>query len=118
MKSEEFAGDNWQKNDDELFADPTDIMDSSKPNPESYIIPRKSSKTYPYSDKSHGSSPLSNIPDPVGDEEHDKEDYATSEDKESCLQLNRGDRDFGIQPLDATPKRSREDWLIKPTPGT
>ena len=118
LKPQEFADDEWHKKDDELFADPTDILDASEPTPEWHTIPRKSSQTYPYSDESRSSSPLSDIPDPVGDQEHEEEDGATSEDEESRLQLNRGDRDSGIQPSDATPKRSRQDRLTEPTPGT
>ena len=54
----------------------------------------------------------------MGDKEHDEGDNATSENEESHLQLNRGDRDFGIQTSDITLKQSRQDCLTKPTPGT
>ena len=101
-------------------------MDASKSVPEFNTISRKSNKTYPYLDESRGLSPLSNIPDPVGDKQHYEEDNATSEDiqlkketkEESRLQLNRGDRDSDIQLSDATLKKSRQDRLAKSTPGT
>ena len=126
LKPQEFADDEWHKEDDELFADPTDIQDTSEPTPEWHTIPRKSSQTHPYSDESRGSSPLSDIPDSVGDEEHYEENDATPEDqlrKEteewSRLQFNRGDRDSGIQLSDATTtKRSRQERLTEPTSGT
>ena len=117
LKLQEFADDEWQKGDNELFADPTDILDASKPTPEFNTI---LNKTYSYSDDLRGSSPLSDISDLAGDEEHDEEEYSSSslEDEESRLQFNRGDRDSSIQFSDATPKRSRQNRLTKPTPGT
>ena len=125
LKPQDFADDEWHKEDDELFADPTDIIDASEPFSEFSTIPQRSSETNPYFDNSRNSSPLSDIPDSVGDEEHYEEDDATPEDQLrreteewSRLQLNRGDRDSGIQPSDATPKRSRQDRLAEPTPGT
>lgn len=54
----------------------------------------------------------------MGDEKHNKDDDATNEDDVSCLQLNRGNRNFGIASLaDASPKRSWQACLNKPTPG-
>ncbi|MCJ1343422.1 hypothetical protein MMC31_001615, partial [Peltigera leucophlebia] len=95
------------KEDDELFADHTDILDASESVPQLDII-RKSYVTYPYFDESYASSPLSDIPDSVRDEEHHEEDDVTPEEQLkreseewSRLQLNRRDRDLNIQPLDA-----------------
>ena len=59
-----------------------DILDASESTPEFNTI---SCKTYPYSDESCASSPLSDIPDPLGEEEYDKEDDDTSENEESHL---------------------------------
>lgn len=101
LKSKEFANDEWQKYDDKLFANPTNIIDANKPIFKFQIIPCKSSKTYHYSNESRSLSPLLDILDPLVDEEYEEEDNATFEDEESHLQLNRGDRDFSIQPLDA-----------------
>ena len=117
LKSQEFANDEWQKEDDELFVDPTDILDTSEPTPEFNTIP---CKTYPYSNESCDSSPLSDIPDLVGDKEYDEEKNAFSslENEKSRLQLNRGDRDSNIQLSETTPKQSRQNRLIKPTPDT
>ena len=104
LKSQEFVDDEWYKKDDKLFVDPTDILDASKSILVFNIIPYKNNMTYPYPDESRGSSPLSDIPDLVGDKEHYEEENATFEDiqlrkkteKESRLQLNRGDRDSSI----------------------
>lgn len=74
-------------------------------------------KTYFYSHESCGFSPLSDILDLVGDEKHDKNNYFTFENNELRLQLNRGDRDFGIQLLmDTLSKRSQQDCFIKLIP--
>ena len=61
----------------------------------------------------------------MGDKEYHEENDATPKDqlreetKEwSYLQLNRGDRDLGIQLLDTALKRSHQDRLINPTLGT
>ena len=102
MNPQEFADDRWQKEDNELFADPTDMLDTSESTPEFNTIP---GKTYPYFDELYDSSPLSNIADPLGDKKYDEENDATSENEESHLQLNRRNRDSDIQPLDTTPKR-------------
>lgn len=48
--------------------------------------------------------PFLNIPNQVWDKKHNEEYNATSEDEKSRLQLNRRDRNFGIQPLNVTPK--------------
>ena len=88
------------KKGDELFADPTDILDASELTHDFNTIPRK---TYPYFDESHGSSPLSNIPDPVGDKKNDEENDAIFENEGSHLQLNREDRVSSIQLSDVTP---------------
>ena len=122
LKPQEFADDEWHREDDELFADP---MDASEPVPELNTIPQNNYGTHPYSDESRTSSLLSDIPYSVGDEEHPEENNDTPEDQLrreteewSRLQLNKGDRDLGIQPPDAASKRSRQDLLADPTPGT
>ena len=86
LKPQEFPDDKWNNEDDEFFVDPTDIRDASEPTPEWQSIPSKISKTYPYSDELCDSSPLSDIPDPMGDKEYDEEDNATSENQESHLE--------------------------------
>ena len=70
LKSQEFANDEWHKKDDELIADPTNILDASEPTLEWHTIPCKSSQTYSYSDESRSSSSLSDISDLVGVKEH------------------------------------------------
>ena len=87
MKPQEFTDDEWQKEDNELFTDLTEILDASKPTPEFNTI---SCKTYPYSDESRDSSPVWNIPDLVENEKYDEENDTISENEESHLQLNRG----------------------------
>ena len=115
LKSQEFVDDEWQKEDNKLFADPTDVMDASEPTFKFNII---LCKTYPYSDELHGSSSLSDISDLVGDEEYNKENDAISDNEESYLQLNKGDKNSGIQFLDVTPKQSRQNHLIRRIPST
>ena len=99
--------DEWHREDNELFADPTDILEANEPTSDSYTITQKSPETYLYSDESHQSSPLSDIPDSVGDNEHHEGD-ATPEDllrmgteKWSHLQLNQGKMNwiFNLQML-------------------
>ena len=125
LKLADFADNKWHKKDDKLFADPTNIIDASKSFFKLSTIPQRSSETNPYFDNLYNSSLFSNIPDLVGDKEHYEEDDSTPEDqlrretKEwSHLQLNRGDKDSGIQPSDAIPKRSCQDRFVKPTSGT
>lgn len=80
---------------------------------------------FPYLDKSRGLSPVSDIPDSVKDEKHYEEDDIISKDwlreetgKKLRLQLNRKDRDSGIQLSEGIPKKSGQDCLIKQTPVT
>lgn len=54
----------------------------------------------------------------MGDQKYEEEENAAFEDEKSSLQLNRKDKDSGIQPWDAIPKWFHQDWLIKPIPGT
>ncbi len=63
LKPQDFADDEWNKEDDELFADPTDILDADKPILELNSIPHKGFETYPYTEESRASSPLSDISD-------------------------------------------------------
>lgn len=112
LKPEEFTDNEWHNKDDELFANSTDILYASKPISEWNNISSKSFKTYLYSNELCGSSPLLDISNLVRDEKDD-------EDNESCLQLNREDKDSGIQSLTNTsPQRSWQDCFIEPTPGT
>ena len=115
LKSQKFGDDEWQKEDDELFADLTDIIDASEPTFKFNII---LCKTYPYFDKLYGSSSFSDISDLVRDEEYNNKDNTISDNEESYLKLNKGDKNSGIQSLDVTLKQSREDCLTKPISGT
>ena len=54
----------------------------------------------------------------MGDKEHNDKDNAISENKKSYLQLNKGDKDSDIQPLDIISKQSHQDCLTKLTPST
>ncbi len=124
LKPQDFTDDEWHKEDDELFADPTDIVDADEPILELNSIPHKELETNPYSEESCTSSPLSDIPDSVGDEE-EKNNNDTPDDQlrrkieeRSHLQLNRRDRDSSIQLSDIVPKRSRQEQLADPTPGS
>lgn len=67
LKLQNFADNQGYKKDDELFADLTDILDTSIPIPELNTILHKSFFFYP--DKLLGSSPLSDFRDLVEDEE-------------------------------------------------
>lgn len=109
----DFADNQWDKEDDELFADPINIVDVIEPMPEYTTIRWERYNA----EESRSSSPLSDIPDLLGDQE-----------EESHLQLNRGDSDFSIQPPatlaflvtsapDITSTRSRQNCLTDPTPG-
>ena len=112
LNSQKFADEERQKENDEPFVDPINILNASKPTPKFNTILYK---VYLYSNESRNSSPLSDIPDWIGDKEDNKEDNTTSKNEESYLQLNKGDRDSGIQLSDATRKQSRQDYLTKPT---
>ncbi len=57
LKPQDFADDEWNKEDDELFADPTDILDADEPILELNSILHKGFETNPYSEESHASSP-------------------------------------------------------------
>lgn len=96
LKSKEYVDDQWQRYNDKLFANFTDIMDASKPISKSYTILHKILKTYIYSDKSHGLSPYLDLFDPVRDKKHKKKDNTTFEDKKFYLHLNRANKDFSI----------------------
>ena len=69
LKPQDFADDKWYKEDDELFADPTDILVDDEPIFELTSIRHKGFETNPHSKESRGSSALSDITDSVGDEE-------------------------------------------------
>ncbi len=124
LRPQDFAVDEWNKEDDELFADSTDILDADEPILELNSIPHKGFETNPYSEESRVSSPLSDIPDSVRDEEEENnnntpDDQPKSEIKEwSHLQLNRRDRDSSIQLSDIVPKGSRQERLVDLTPGS
>lgn len=99
---EDFADDEWHEIDNELFADPSDILDANTD----------------ADDESTSELPIT-IPVSVGDTEPTPEDQLRRETEAwSCLQLNRGNGDLSIQPQDVAPKRSRQERLINPTPGT
>lgn len=99
---EDFANNEWHETDDELFADPSDILDANT------------------NTDNESTSELSiTIPVSVGDTEPTPEDQLRQETEEwSRLQLNRGDGDLSIQPQDVAPKKSRQERLIDLTPGT
>ena len=60
LKPQDFANDKWHKEDNELFADPINIFDVSKPiSP--LVTTRKIYETYPYSDELRISSLFSDI---------------------------------------------------------
>lgn len=79
LKSQEFANNEWHKEDNKLFVDFTNILDTTEPSPEFNIIYCKNS--YPYPDESRSLSSLSNIPDPVKNKEHYKKNDTTSKDE-------------------------------------
>ncbi len=83
MSYQDFAYDEWHKKHDELFADPTDILDVDEPTLELNSIFHKGFETNLYFEESCSSSSFSDIPDLVEDEEK-KNNNDTSED-----QLNR-----------------------------
>ncbi len=122
LKPQDFADDKWHKKDDELFADPTDILDTDELIFELNSIHHKGFGINPYSKESRSSSPLSDIPDSVGDEE-EKNNNDTPDnqlrkeiEKRSHLQLNKRDRDSSIQLSDIFHKRSRQERLTNPNP--
>ena len=124
LKPQDFADDEWHKEDDELFADPTDILDADEPILELNSIPHKGFETNPYFEESRASSTLSDIPDSLKDEE-EKNNNDTPDnqlrreiDEKSQLQLNRRDRDSSIQLSNIVPKRSRQKRLADPTSGS
>ncbi len=78
LQPQNFADNEWHKEDDELFANPTDILDASEPIPQ-LDTTQKIYETYPYSDEFCISSLLSDIPDLVGGEKHHNEDNVTPE---------------------------------------
>lgn len=89
------------------------------------IIIYKSSETYFYSDKSHNLLPLSDIPNLVRDKKYYKNNDITfeyqlkKEIKEWLhLQLNKRDRNLGIQSSNTTLKRFYQNRLIKPALNT
>lgn len=102
LMPEDFANNEWHETDDELFADPSDILDANT------------------NTDNESTSELSiTIPVSVGDTEPTPEDQLRQETEEwSRLQLNRGDGDLSIQPQDVAPKKSRQERLIDLTPGT
>ena len=124
IKPKEFADDEWHKEDDELFANLRNILDTSKAIPDFNIILCKSFETYPYSNESRSLSSFLDIPYPVEDKEHHEDYNATPEDQLkreidewSYLYLKRKDRDLSIQLSDAAPKRSCHNRLTEPTSG-
>ena len=86
LMPEDFADDEWKNSDDELFADPTDILNVSA-----------------IDESNHKSQVEPLVPDPVGvdDGTNTPEDQLKREvaEAQSRSQLNEGDRD-NIQPRD------------------
>lgn len=108
LKPKKFANSKWHNKDHKLFVDAIDIPDTRKPTFEWNNISSQSFKTNPNSGESSGLSTFLNIPDLLSDKEHDEDDDGTSEDDESYLQLNKADRESGIQlSADAPLKRFR-----------
>ncbi len=87
-------------------------------------IPHQGFETNFYSEESRASSPISDIPGSVGDEE--EENYNDTPDdqlrreieEKSYLQLNSRDRDPSIELSDIVPERSRQEQLADPNPGS
>lgn len=85
----------------------------------------RSYETLIYFDESCTLSSHFDIPNSVGDEKYRKEDDITFKNQLKrkteewlCLQLNKRNRNSGIQPLDAYPKKSQQDRLTDLTFGT
>ncbi len=122
LKPEDFADDEWNKEDDELFADPTDIFDADEPILELNSIPHKGSETNFYSQESRSSSQLSDISDSGGDKRIENnndipDDQLRRETEEkSHLQFNKRDRDSSIQPSDIVTKQYCQGQVADPTP--
>ena len=72
LKPQDFADDEWHKEDDKLFADPTDILDANESNLELNSILHKGFETNLQSEELYASSLFSDIPGSVGDEEEEK----------------------------------------------
>ena len=109
---EEFADKEWHDEDDKEFENPTNISDVSEENSspaEGILLPRRITEI---SDSvGDSASELSNLDDSPNDQlQRETEEW-------SHLQLNRGDEEENIQPQ-VTSKRSREERLADPTPGT
>lgn len=124
LNPKNFADNGWHKIDDELCADPINIINISKPVPEFTTIFQKSPKICPYFDELRSSLSFSEVPNSVGDKIHHEKDATPSNllrkeiEKWPHLQLNQGDRNLSIQSSDTTLKRSFQDCLTNPTPGT
>ncbi len=99
-------------------------MDAHEPILELNSISHKGFKKNPYSEESYSSSPLSDIPDSLGDEEEENKNDTPDDqfrreiEKRSHLLLNRRGRDLGIQLSNIILKRSRQDQLANLTPGS
>lgn len=78
LKLQDFADNRWHKEDNKLFANSTDILDTSKPISQLNTT-QKIYKTYPYSNRFCILLFLSNIPDFVKDEKHYNKDDVISE---------------------------------------
>lgn len=75
LKPQHFDDDEWNKEDNKLFAGLIDIIDVSEPVPEINTILWNGSETYSYLNESRNSSSYSDISDSVKDKEsHDDND--------------------------------------------
>ena len=68
LKPKDFAEDEWHKEDDELVADPKDILNADESILQLNGILHEGFETNLYSEESHASSPLLDIPDSGLDE--------------------------------------------------
>ena len=97
-------------------------MDADEPILELNSITHKGFETNPYSEESCASSPLSDIPDSVGDKEEENNNdpldvqLRREIEERSNLQLNKRNRDSSIQLSDIVLMRSRQERLADLTP--
>ncbi len=110
LKSQNFADNEWSKDDDELFADLTDIIDANEPILELNSISDKAFEKNLYYEESRLSSLLSDIPDLLGHEEEEIKNVMVNDhprwetEEKSYLELSRRDKNSSIQLSKIFPK--------------
>ena len=111
LKSQNFADNEWSKDDDELFADLTDIIDANEPILELNSISDKAFEKNLYYEESRLSSLLSDIPDLLGHEEEEIKNVMVNDhprwetEEKSYLELSRRDKNSSIQLSKIFPKQ-------------